>query len=288
MTYLNALDTELGDAGIPAARRRRILAEFADHLHEEPAARLGDPRDLARQFADELGTRLARAAAFRAFLALALTAVGIAAMVLEVGRTHGFKIITQGHTPTPGWAAPVLMVTFLAGELALADGGTGLLRAWWLRGRAVISAGEATVLVRRAAVGTAAGAVTLLVLPTLALAFPRQMGGAWSAGAWALTGVGLLALGAVVPSLRSALRLRPAIEGPAGDLTDDIGPWAPAGLTAARVAWLVAVAIVVVVGGAGAVANDPFDGLARGLADAAACMTGFMVLGRYLGLRTAG
>ena len=33
--------------------------------------------------------------------------------------------------------------------------------------------------------------------------------------------------------------------------------------------------------------DDPYDGVARGIADAAACMAGFIVLGRYLGLRTA-
>jgi hypothetical protein len=40
-----------------------------------------------------------------------------------------------------------------------------------------------------------------------------------------------------------------------------------------------------VIGLAGVVQSDPFDGLARGLADGAACLAGFAVLGRYLGLR---
>jgi hypothetical protein len=44
---------------------------------------------------------------------------------------------------------------------------------------------------------------------------------------------------------------------------------------------------VVILGLQGVIANDPYDGVARGLLDAAACMTGFIVLGRYLGLRTA-
>jgi hypothetical protein len=44
---------------------------------------------------------------------------------------------------------------------------------------------------------------------------------------------------------------------------------------------------VVVLSLQGVVVDDPYDGIARGLLDAAACMTGFIVLGRYLGLRTA-
>jgi hypothetical protein len=30
---------------------------------------------------------------------------------------------------------------------------------------------------------------------------------------------------------------------------------------------------------------DPYDGILRGLADAIACLAGFAVLGRYLGLQ---
>jgi hypothetical protein len=63
MNYVDSLEVELAAAGIPARRRARIVAEFSDHLHENPEAELGAPRDLARQFADELGTRLARGTA---------------------------------------------------------------------------------------------------------------------------------------------------------------------------------------------------------------------------------
>ena len=58
MTWLDQLDLELRNARIPASRRRRIIAEFAEHLASEPGSedRLGSPAALARQFADELGT----------------------------------------------------------------------------------------------------------------------------------------------------------------------------------------------------------------------------------------
>ena len=41
MTYLDDVDSELQQAGIPTRRRQRILTEFADHLREDPGAELG-------------------------------------------------------------------------------------------------------------------------------------------------------------------------------------------------------------------------------------------------------
>lgn len=287
MNYLDTLETELKATGIPARRRARILTEFADHLGEDAEAQLGAPRDLARQFADELGTRLVRASAFRVFAALAFAGASLVVMLVAVTRVRVLMLSSQNHTPTPGWAAPILMFAMLAGQVALAAGGTAVLRAWWLRDRPVISAQEATVLARRAAVGVAAGAVALLALPTIAVAFHRQAGSAWTTSAWILTGVAFSALLAALPTLWSAIRVRPEVDGEAGDLVSDLGPLAPAGLTPTWIAGLVALAIVIALGLAGWVTDDPYDGIARGLFDAAACMTGFIVLGRYLGLRTS-
>ena len=58
MRWLDQLDLELRRARVPASRRRRIIAEFADHLASEPGSedRLGSPAALARLFADEPGT----------------------------------------------------------------------------------------------------------------------------------------------------------------------------------------------------------------------------------------
>lgn len=285
MTYIDTLDAELSNAGIPAARRRRILDEFADHLHEDPGAELGAPRALAGQFADELGTRLARTTAFRAFAALALVGTALVAMLLAVGRMRGLTL-GNNQTATPDWAAPILMFSVLGGQLALAAGGAALLRAWRLREQAVINRREATVLARRAAVGVVAGAVALLALPALAVAFHRQAGTLWDTSAWIVFGLGLLTLAAALHSLRLGIRLRPELDGQAGDLISDLGQWAPQRLTPTRAAWLLATAIVVALGLLGLVTDDPFDGLARGLADALACLAGFAVLGRYLGLQT--
>jgi hypothetical protein len=43
--------------------------------------------------------------------------------------------------------------------------------------------------------------------------------------------------------------------------------------------------LVLVVTGAGIVTHDPYDGAIRGMLEAAACLTGYGLLGGYLGLR---
>jgi hypothetical protein len=287
MTYLNALETELSNAGVPARRRRRILAEFADHLHEDPAAELGPPEELARQFADELGTRLARAAAFRAFAALAFAGITMVAMFLAAGRWRGLsRYGTHRQVTTPTWTLPIMLIVALVAQVAFVAGTLALLRAWRLRHERVIAQADAVVLARRSAVGLLCGAMTMAGLPAIALAFPHTAGHTWTVLAWVAAAVAVIILASVGPTVLGSARLRPASSGEPADLTADLGPWLPSGLTPTRCAVLLAAAIVIVLGLQGLVADDPYDGIARGLLDGAACLAGFAVLGRYLGLRT--
>ena len=125
--YLNDLDAQLARAGIRGARRKRIVAEFADHLSGDRDADLGDPTALATQFADELGTSFARTAAFQAFVALAL------AGILVVVRAVALLPLTANAL---GTADTVLfLISAIAAQVALVAGGLGLLRALQLRGR---------------------------------------------------------------------------------------------------------------------------------------------------------
>ena len=288
MTYLNALGDELTAAGIPASRRRRILAEFADHLHEDPNAKLGAPRELARQFADEFGTRLARTAAFRAFAALAFAGISLAVMFIAVGRMRGLTFYGQQHAPaTPSWNAPIMLVAALGAQVALAAGGLALLRAWRLRDERVISAADATVLSRRSAVGLLGGLLTLAALPACAVAFPHTAGHTWTVFAWVLAGLGVVAFGATLPTVIGSFRMRPNVDGTAGDLISDLGTWVPSRFTPTTIALALTAAIIVLMGVAGVFTDDPYDGIARGIADGLACMAGFAVLGRYLGLRSS-
>jgi hypothetical protein len=169
MNYVDSLEVELGAAGIPARRRARIVAEFSDHLHENPDAELGAPGDLARQFADELGTRLARGTAYRAFAALAVAALVLVVMFFKGGRTWG-GWVGYGHYPVSDylhrwWWVPVMLVCFISAQVALASGGLALLRAWRLRRVPVMTAADAAILNRRVAVGLVCGAIAMTVLP---------------------------------------------------------------------------------------------------------------------------
>jgi hypothetical protein len=311
MNYLEALESELARAGIPRRRRARIVTEFEDHLLESPEAELGSPKDLARQFADELGTRLARATAYRAFAALSLAAVFLAVMFLTGGRTWGgwggygsYRISDY----IPGWWVAVLGVCAVTGQVALAAGLLALIRAWRLRHLNVIAAADAQVLNRRAAVGLVCGAVTVVLLPATDLMLARPLvyrlpGGGIEAQVdrwrpllsvppsrpWdvaALVGGSLLIvmLLSLLPDVLRAARLRPSRPGSARDLTWDVGiddPRVTPGLIAIALGAMIVLLLTLV----GTAAAAPIDGLLRGLLDAVACMTGFVLLGRYLGLR---
>ncbi len=135
MNYLDTLETELKATGIPARRRARILTEFADHLHEDaerPARCSSRPGAPVRRRAGHPAR--SRASAFRVFAALAFAGASLVGDVPR-RRPHArpHAVQASNHTPTPGWAAPILMFAMLAGQVALAAGGTAVLRAWRLR-----------------------------------------------------------------------------------------------------------------------------------------------------------
>jgi hypothetical protein len=285
MNYLDALESELKAAGIPTRRRTRIIAEFADHLHENPEAELGAPRDLARQFADELGTRLARRSAYWAFAVLAAAGVLLVDAFFQGGRLWA-GWVGYGHdrfTTFPTWYLVTLVVCMISAQVALAAGLLALARAYRLRRVPVISAADAQVLNRRAAVALIAGAITMLVLP---LSQIRLLG--YSYAWWMHPGIGIAVIVLVLtplPAVLRASRLRPTREGEAGDLRLDLGaqntsatPW--------HVAFALSALILVVLTVIGIGSDDPLDGLARGLVDAVICLAGFVLLGNYLGLRS--
>jgi hypothetical protein len=271
MTWLDRLDVELGKVGIPASRRRRIIAEFADHLASDPSSkdRLGSPAALARQFADELGTVYARRAGYAVFLALA--PLGLLFAVL-----FG---LTALYTTSAG--SQVTGGLVLGTQLAFVGGTLALLRAWRTRRKRVIPAADASVLVRRAMLGVAGGAIAVV---TLALAAFQVRGVQWTVPelAYATVGVGALTL-----TVAAALTVRAAAFQPsggggvAGDLASDLGlavaPW--------RLAVTIAGAVALCIAIAGVLQADPIDGLVRALGDGLLCLGGFALLGRPLGLR---
>ena len=279
--YLESLSDELTRTGIRGALRRRIVAELADHLESDPDADLGAPATLARQFADELGTSRARSAALRSFGALALAGTLFAAILLLTAALGGV-----GRADLSRPVTLLLLACILAGQVSFVAGGLGFLRAYRLRGQSVIPQAEAVVLRRRAAVGLATGALTLVALPTLVLAAPHVMSHSWRVVAWAAAGVGILAIVVASPAVLAAARVSPLAEGGAGDLFTDLGPLVPQPLRVVpwRFAFVVAFALGAVIAIAGAGADDPYDGALRGVVEAIAVLAGFGLLGPYLGL----
>jgi hypothetical protein len=283
MTYLETLSQQLAEVGIRGRRRSRILTEFTDHLGCDPDAELGAPDELARQFADQLGTSLARRAAFVSFAGLA-----VAGLLLGVGFLAGQKPFASASNASPALAYVGAVVAIVAAQVAFVAGVLGALRALRRRESAVVCRAEAVMIVRRAAVGLGAGVVTMVGFALEAIALNGQAPGWWVTLALSLSGAGVITLLAAAPSVLAAARLRPVASGSAGDLYEDFGPFVPPPLRGRpwTFALTVAAGLAIVAAVAGVVQSDPFDGALRGVADGAACLAGFAVFGRYLGLRT--
>jgi hypothetical protein len=282
MNYPDELRRELTSVGITGSLRARILAEIEDHLECNPSAELGAPGALAAQFADELGTNRARRAAGRTFAALALA--GLLFGVAFVGGPAAAFGAAPAGAPVLGRLARIAAV--LASQVAFVAGVLAALRAVRGRRAAVIPAAEVSIILRRASIGAVAGVVTMASLGVIALVFHGVGSSSWYWYARIASILGIVALVATVPSLLAARRLRPVAPGGPGDIFDDLGGWVPAPLGGHpwRLAVMVATGIAVALALAGLPGDDFYDGIARGVLDAMACLIGFATLGRYLGL----
>jgi peptidoglycan/LPS O-acetylase OafA/YrhL len=276
-SFVDELGRELSAAGIRGRRRTRIVAELTDHLRCDPTAALGAPRDLARQFADELGTSRARRGAFAVFAALAVAAAMLATFLIEQ-----FGPVTH-QTAAVNVAGGVLLV---ASQVAFAAGVLGALRAIQRRRVPSVPHAEAVVIVRRSWVALGAGLVSMAALAVAAIVLHYPVHTSARPHALVIAAVGAAALLAVAPSVIGAARLLPSTPGDAGDIFDDIGRFTPAALRGRpwRVALLVAGGLALATAAAGVVQSDPYDGLLRAVAEATVCLAGFALLGPFLGL----
>ena len=276
--YLDELSRELGRVGIGGGLRKRVLAESEDHLRSDVEAleRFGSAAELANQFAAELGARSSRRAALSAFIALAAAAVVYA---------FSFAGAASAGQPAPDtWpllAQLLLPLVIVAPQVAFVAGSLGLVRTLRRRERVLPSA-ELTVINRRTGVALVSGLVTMVALAILSLEL-RDVSARWWV-AVTLVGTALAAPLLVLAGipLTRASRLRPRVAGDAGDVFDDIGfgrtgPW--------RFALVVSIGVGLVVFLAAAAQGDPFDGAVNAAVEALACLSGFALFGRFLGLR---
>ncbi|HSZ14095.1 MAG TPA: hypothetical protein VK790_08675 [Solirubrobacteraceae bacterium] len=287
MSWLQQLTDELGARGVTGGERRRIVFELQDHIACEPGCeqRLGDPRELAARFADELATDRARRGAFEAFAALAFAALALAASQVAIGWTRGYPGFENGHSLA--LFVPALLGMFVAPQAALVAGTLAALRALRRRHASSLPAAEIALIRRRTWVALLSGAATMAGLELYVADFSSVLPVWWLAlvgGMAAAAGVSLLLAGI---RLASAGALVTRAGGPAGDVFDDLpplrwrwlldGPWR-LGLGASLG---VALAMTLFEWHA---ERSLFEGIQRGAFEGLAAGVGFALLGRAIGV----
>ena len=287
MSWLETLAAELSARGVPAREHRRILLELQDHIACEPGCedRLGDPRELAASFADELATSRTRSGAIRAFGALALTAVALAISQLAIGAAGGYPGFTNGISL---WLFfPALVGMFVAPQLALVAGSLAALRAVRRRRVVGLPAAEIGLIGRRARIALLAGMTTVaglgLYLVNFAHRFPSWYLGLVS-GLAAVSGATLLVVFRGVTNAQAIVSTMP---GTAGDVYDDLPLLRRRWLR--RYPWRLGAVGVLAVGAAMTLffahaEGSLIEGLERGIVEALAAAIGFVLLGRAVGL----
>jgi hypothetical protein len=286
MSYPDDLDRELSRAGIGGRRRRRIVAEICDHLSCDPQAELGSAVELARQFADELGTVRTRRAALASLGALVVA--GALAVFVSAATGRAGIALPRAHPASPFLFDLGLALAALGGQVSLAAGALSALRGLRRRRAPLIVREEAVVIRRRSAVALLAGLACLIGVAIVGLEASHAEHW-WRTLAVVSAGVGACSIGAALAALWAARDVLPFARGSAGDMFEDLGRIVPPPLLGHpwRFALAFAASIAVIIAVAGVVQSDPYDGALRGLLDGAACLAMFGLLGRYLGLRPA-
>jgi hypothetical protein len=286
MSYLDELRHELERAGIGGRLRRRILAEISDHLSCDPHAELGPAGEIARRFADDLGTIRARRAALASLAASAVA--GVLAAAVFVATAGAGIALPKVHPPSQLLFGMGMALAALGGQVALAAGVLAGLRGLRRYRTPVIVGEEAVVIRRRSAVALIAGLACLAGVALVGLEASHAARW-WRILAVASAGAGACAITAAVAPVLASGEVLPLARGSAGDIFEDLGRIVPSPLRGHpwRLALVIAGGIVVILALAGVVQSDPYDGALRGLADGFACLAGFALLGRYLGLHPA-
>jgi hypothetical protein len=286
--YARELSSELRSLGVPASRRRRLLAETEDHLRSDPEAlsRFGSAGDIARQCADEFGSSGARRVSITAFAVLAFAGLLFGGLMLAVFATVPRHTIVCCTT-----TSPVQTLTFavlvIAPQVAFVSGVLAVVRAFRLRRTTPLPRSEVGVLRRRSAIAVLSGAAAMAALVAFTVQHGSVLPGLLVPASYAAGTASVLLLALTSVPLVVTSRVRVQTAGAAGDVFSDLGPVVPAPLRghpwAFAAACALAVALVVFL--PGIPADDAYDAALRGAAEAIACLLGFAVLGRFLSLR---
>jgi hypothetical protein len=260
VTFEAELRRELARCGIDARRSRRIIAELRDHAACDARAELGPPKLIAERFADELRVAETRRATRWGFVALAATAFLLMAAAGASGASSPSGLRGAVAVVAALGIVVACQVAFVGGVLAL----------WLLPG-----AGRQVGLVqRRMRVGLLAAEVAVGCLGV-------QQAVAGSGGGWRV-GLAVAAIAAAAAVLvPAAIVLRRA-----SMLVGAPAP-APSGLPWWFVVGTGVLVCSVLTVGSGYAESSATEGLIRGAFEALAFAGGFLLLGRYLGLRPA-
>jgi len=286
MTWCDKLAEELERRGVPARRREAIVLEIEDHIACEPASvtRLGDPRELAGEFADQLGAHGARGATAWVFGALTVTAIALIASQLAIGPAGGYPGYDHGRSVV--LVSVAVLGMFVASQVALVAGSLALLRVLRHRREPVLPRAEIGLVRSRAWVGLGGGLACAVGLELYVVNFTAIMP-AWYLGiVGGLAGLATLALSAAGMRLRATGGVVVATDGPAGDIFDDLPPlrglrgrpWRLCGLVAGGVG-------LAMTGAVWHAERSLAEGLERGVVEGGAAAIGFLALGRAIGAR---
>jgi hypothetical protein len=269
---IDELGRELGAVGIRGRRQRRILTEIADHLRCDPDADLGDPAQLAAEFANELASDAARRTAFVGFGALSVTALALGVAQASLPTAPD---IAGGRSLLLAGLATLAMV--LGAQIAFAAGSLAALRAFRLRRLPVLPAHEVTILRRRVAVALAAGALAAAGSALYAVNFSALVPSWWAGVALAAAGIAALPLATSLVIHVRASSLRVSEPGAAGGLSDDLGPLA-------RPSLIGAAAVVLMLLATGLAEGSFVEGALRAGFEACAFTACFVAFRRFLAL----
>jgi hypothetical protein len=290
VSWLDDLSLELYARGVPRRERARIAIELSDHIACEPGCedRLGDPRQLATSFADELATSEARGSAFVTFGALAAAAVVLIVSLVTLGSLAGYPGYSNGISTLLFF--PAILGIVVAPQVALVAGTLAAWRALRRRRVASLPADEIRLIHSRARVALAAGFTTMAGLELYVVDFSERLPAWWLGlvgGLAAVAGVGLFA---AARTLRRARAIVSGADGRAGDIYDDLPllGWRTLRTRPWLLGALASVAVGLALGAFEAHAeHSVFEGLQRGVFEGVAAAVGFVVLGRAIGARPA-
>jgi hypothetical protein len=285
MSWTDEFADELSARRVRRAVRERLVAELTDHIACEPAAegRLGDPREIAGRYADELASGEARRAALVAFGALALTAVALLVTLATLQRI-GYPNFHAGVSRAV--SIPAILAMLFGSQVAWV---AGMLAAWRAARRHRVDAlpgAEVALLRSRTRVALVAGLLVSVAIGVYAADFAGRQ------PAWWLALVGAVSLLATIATLAAwriaatGSRTVALAAGPAGDLFDDVPPLRPLRGHPLRTCGAFALASGLAVGLVEWHAERSLsEGLERGVAEAVVFAICFAVLGRAVGAR---